>query len=154
MKKTVKILREHIDAHGEMSSTERIIEQVYPSEPNFIKFYVDRLEDLFKISNTAKNVLMSLLKLTNYDNIVDLPNGKRKLIMETVDISYAQLDNGLRELIKNNVISKQATGVYIINPNYFGKGAWRNVYEVRVETIINKNGCFNVIEIKSKENKQ
>ena len=148
MKKTIVQRREIIE-DGVLRKEENIVNLTYDSEPNFVKFYVDNLDDLFKITNTSKNILIALIGMCNYDNIIDLPNGKRKQVMSKLDISYAQLDNGLRDLVKKNIISKQSMGVYLLNPMYFGKGSWKNVYEIRQETVLNKDGCFNVMIIQS-----
>ncbi len=150
MKKEIKSIRTIKDfTPGEIKSEETVMRFTLPSEPNYIKFYVDNITDLFKINNVSKNVLMQLLRISNYDNIVNLPGGLRQEIISSMGISYSQLDNSLRDLQRQNLINKKGVGVYIINPLYFGKGSWDNIFQIKLETVINKDGIFNITVVES-----
>jgi hypothetical protein len=95
------------------------------------------LNDLPK---TSSKLLNELLKYSNYENLILLPAGIKKEIAKKLDTTVATLDNALSKLTKKEVLKREGTGMYRLNPFLFGKGSWANVSEIRVNWSYGKEG--------------
>jgi hypothetical protein len=80
----------------------------YCLKPEHVFINLTNIKPFYKVTNTSKNYII-------------LTSNRRKLINDILQISYAQLDNALRELIKNNILIKESTNIYIIDNTLFYK---------------------------------
>ena len=104
-------------------------------EDNYVKLYTDDLEFLLNLPKRCLNVLIYLLKNTDYANrggYILLPCGTKKEICQALGLDkVGSLDNVLSQLVKGKIILRESTGIYKLNPFIFGKGAWPDVVEMR-----------------------
>lgn len=124
-----------------ISSTSTSIRSM-PSEPPFIKIYLD---DICKINNLAKKastLLYALFQYTGYNtNQILLPAGlKHELMQEMGYKSMQSLNNEISKLIKAEMLIKKSTGVFVLNPEFFGRGEWQSIKALRMTIVYNAKG--------------
>jgi hypothetical protein len=131
-----------VDSEGNVKEiTQReVSSKKIPAEPNFIKLYLQDICKLNDLPKTSSKLLNELLKYSNYENLILLPAGIKKEIAKKLDTTVATLDNALSKLTKKEVLKREGTGMYRLNPFLFGKGSWANVSEIRVNWSYGKEG--------------
>jgi len=102
-------------------------------EPNFIRLYLQDICKLNDIPKTGSKLLNELLKYTSYDNKILLPSAIKKEIAKKLDTTVGTLDNALSKLTKKEILRREGTGVYILNPFFFRKGKWTDIKKIRAE---------------------
>ena len=112
-----------------LSMGERIIKN---NEPAYVKLYIDDLKHVYGIDGGDLNLLVTLAKYMNYENIVDLvPRIKDEIMNQLGWTNKASLSTSLYRLKKSSVIFSVGRGSYRINPYLFAKGGWTNVSKIR-----------------------
>lgn len=132
MKRPIKNTTYQHDIHvvdnetGEVksSSSEKIIQM--PAEPEYIKLY---LEDLNKIYNLPNNsILYEIMKKMDYDGQITLSKFTKDQICQKLGLKLQTLSNYLQELKKKDIIQPLGKGTFMPNPDLFGKGTWKEIY--------------------------
>ena len=132
-------------------------ENKMPSEPSYIKLYTDDLSHLFGLSLSASNVLLCLVSMADYSGEIMVTKGVKERIAKRIGAkitktgkpSLSAINNALTNMIKAGVISRvgdAGSGIYLLNPNLFAKGKWKDIYQQRKDfkmTIIYKNNSTN-----------
>ena len=121
---------DHTTGEVRESSTTKVMR--IPSEPPFIKLYLADMCKMHNIPKVGNNVLNELLKLTNYNNEIVLNSTIKKRIESELNLKKGMLDNNLTKLKKANILKSEERGVYLLNPNLFGKGSWHDISKLRV----------------------
>ncbi|GGX51462.1 replication/maintenance protein RepL [Saccharospirillum salsuginis] len=113
------------------SSRENIVH--FPSEPPYVKLYLEDIEYLYQLSKNSHRVLFELIKRMDYEGLVVLNSSIKKVISSRVGYrTVASLDNYIsKELIKKGIFKRVDTGVYQPNPNLFGRGEWKDIKKKR-----------------------
>jgi hypothetical protein len=118
---------------GEITAeqTEKIT--ILPKEPPYIKVY---LEDIAKIQDLpagSTSLLYELLKMMNYEtNEIFLNSSLKKRIAEKLGIKNTKsIDNALTQFHQSNILIRIERGIYMANPNLFGKGTWQQIHKLR-----------------------
>jgi hypothetical protein len=109
-------------------------ENKIPSEPAYIKLYTDDLGSIYNLSPIAKNVLLKLLTMTDYDGEILLPKGKREKFALELKTTFGSVNNAITEIVKSGIIARDGSknsGVYILNPTYMARGKWCDIYKKR-----------------------
>jgi hypothetical protein len=117
-------------------------EKTIPSEPAYIKLYTDDLSNLFDLSLSASNVLLCLASMADYAGEVLVTKGVKERIAIRINAkitktgkpSLSAVNNALTDMIKAKVISRvgdAGSGIYMLNPNLFARGKWRDIYQQR-----------------------
>lgn len=102
-----------------------------PSEPPYVKMYLDDLCGLIKVPDGHKGLLISLLRRLDYDGYIVLSPRSRKEIAASMGIADQTFRNRLNELCKTGVIHRASTNEYLVNPTYFARGEWRTICSQR-----------------------
>lgn len=129
-----KIIRTDIDGavvseETNISNTIRIVEK----EPPYMKLYLDDLALLRQLSKMENLILHEIFKITQYNtNRVILNKFYRDEISKKLDIKDQTIRNAISKLSKLDLLIKQGTGVYILNPHYFGIGDWSSLKGLRM----------------------
>lgn len=118
---------------GEMmqSSTMVSYESKIPNEPAYIKLYIEDIGRLCDLTRGEIRVLVQLVARVGYDGKVLLPLGVKRTISEELECSLSAVSNALTALTNSGIITRIDGGVYGLNPNYFARGKWRDIYEQR-----------------------
>lgn len=98
-----------------------------PSEPPYVKMYLDDLCGLIKVPDGHKALLLSLLRRLDYEGFIVLSPRSRKEIAKSMNIADQTFRNRLNELCKTEIIRRVSTNEYLVNPTYFARGEWRKI---------------------------
>jgi len=109
------------------------------AEPSYIKFY---LQDILYFSDMPKHhekILFELLKRACYAGEKDgmqitLNASVKKRIASELEIkNIRSINNVLSDLVKGKILYRVDTGLYNLNPYFFGKGDWQDIARLRLE---------------------
>jgi len=139
MAKKITFERETVDREtGESLKT--YSESIIPREPDYVKLYLESITKLNDVQGWTDPVLYELLKLMNYRNEIVLNAAVKKRMAVEINISTRTIDNALSMLVKKSIIFREDTGLYKGNPFLFGKGEWRDIRELRMTVVFNREG--------------
>jgi len=121
------------DLTGELLSltTEVTDINTVPTEPNYLKLYVDDLGLLNKLSGCEVISLIHIAALANYDGQVSLPLLVKQSIAEKAGVKIQAVNNATVKLTRKGILKRLGTAVYILNPDLFARGKWREIRERR-----------------------
>tara|TARA_R110001592_G_scaffold335457_1_gene620290 strand:- start:821 stop:1321 length:501 start_codon:yes stop_codon:yes gene_type:complete len=105
----------------------------FPKEPPYIKIYLQDIEKLYTLPEGTHRVLFELLKKLDYEGQINLNiSVKRNIIKNIGWKTVGSLDNYISlHLMKKDIFKKIDTGVFAPNPNLFGRGDWKEIYQRR-----------------------
>lgn len=119
------IVNEQTKCTTKLSSTE--------TEPRYVKLYLDDISKMEGLSNNQNNILLSILKLTEFrTNEVILNKWNREKIAKSLNTTDQVVRNAISNLVKKELLLKLATGVYRLNPYVFGAGSWTDIKGLRM----------------------
>jgi hypothetical protein len=147
-------------ATGEVTESITVTSDIFrrtDGEGNFVKLYITDLGILNKLQHKAMMVLLELVKTMDYKNEISVSIGKKKDMCKELDIYNLVngervlgtniIDQHITKLVKSGLLSRKDKGMYIANPNLFGKGKWQDIKAIRMEFEYNDNGSFIKTEI-------
>lgn len=132
----------HIDKlTGEVTHNQTITEyeQRIPNEPPYIKLYTTDLSNLFKLPVGTTSVLMCFVTIADYQGVIALNKYLKDSIAERMNAKPAKngkpsnsvVNKAITELLNKGIISRIGSSTYQLNPNYFARGKWRDIYQQR-----------------------
>lgn len=121
------------DLTGELLSmtTETTDVNTVPVEPNYLKLYIDDLGLLNKLSGGETRALIQIAAIANYDGEMVLPLAIKKRIAEKAGVKVNSISDTLTKLINKGIIKRLDPTLYVLNPDLFAKGKWRDIREQR-----------------------
>lgn len=130
----VSVVEEHtIDFQtGEMMSKRTATKRYLNKEPDFVKLYLDDVMKLNDIPAKKTDVLYLLLKKMNYDNEITVVASHKRDIAKQLSCSVISIDKTLGLLVDKNILIRKDRGVFLANPNIFGKGNWKDIEQLRL----------------------
>jgi len=117
---------------GEVKQTMKLKSIKHETEPNYIKLYLSDICKLNDIPKTGNDVLNELILLVNYENEIVLSAGIKNRICKKIEIKKGSLDNNISKLTKQQILKRVDRGIYMLNPNLFGKGKWQDIKKLRI----------------------
>ena len=117
---------------GEVLQEERITKVRFEREPDFVKLYLKDILYLNDLPKTSNGILFQLLTVMDYDNKIQITAGFKRQIAKDLGIGENTVKQAIFNFQKKNIISKVDTGMYIVNPFYFGRGEWKNIKRLRL----------------------
>jgi len=127
MKKQYQDIITRNEETGEIIETERTIK--YPTEENYIKLYLDHLALLNNFQST--DVIFSLLKYMNYKNEIVINSSIKRQIAEETGKKFQTINQLMTKLVQQEILLRKDIGIYLFNPYIFGKGDWKDIYNLR-----------------------
>lgn len=134
--KKVTHVRTHttIDSAGSgeiLSNVSTEISQ-FEKEPPYVKLYLQDIGRLNGLNNSEQKVLNELVFNMGYNNIVPSYKPVKQLIANKIGMQYNTLDKSIKELYNKGILIRKARGLYIMDPNLFGRGTWNEVKKIRM----------------------
>ena len=131
-----KVIREFVNTTVDLRTGEAISETSHkvvqlPTEPAYIKMYINDICQLTGVQNADQGLLRALLLRLGYDGYVVLTPRIRQTIGRQLDISEKTIRNRLANLVKAALITPVARNEYMVNPDYFARGDWKQICEMR-----------------------
>ena len=134
MANTLQITEKHIDTlSGEIISdkTKTVDTRRIPDEPSYIKFYIDDLSLLNRLTAGETRILLYIAANASYQGEVLLPLAIKKRIAHHAEISVQAVSNGITKFCRKTLLKRIDTGLYELNPELFARGRWRDIRERR-----------------------
>ena len=100
-------------------------------EPPYIKMYIADLCAIKGVADADQALLRHLLAKLDYEGYVTLSPRSREAISNDLGISTKTFRNRLTRLTKSGLIKSTSMNEYVVNPNYFARGQWKDVCEQR-----------------------
>lgn len=132
-----------VDENGNTLKKESNIVYSVPTEPPYVKMYLDTILYLKDLPKGHNPILMSILKRlpwANQDQDIALNAGIKRKIAKEVGCSVSKVNNAITDLVKGEVLFRMDVGVYQVNPHLFGRGEWNDIAKLRLEITFDKNG--------------
>lgn len=124
-------------------------------EPNYIKIYLEHIALLCDVPGWTSKILNELIKNATYANegqLVIVNASYKRIIAQELGLKSAQIvTNAINELKKKKILLKKDNGVFMLNPQLFGKGEWQHVKKLRYEVEISELGTRMVLKDKEIE---
>lgn len=133
---------ENITYDGETGEVQRVHTQkvgAFEKERPFVKMYLDDLGDLIGLDPAVKSVLLELVKNMGYNNAVPAYKPIKEMIAKNIGVSLSTVNNGIQKLSDKGILIRKARGLYVVDPNYFGRGSWTDISKIKL-TIEYKDG--------------
>jgi len=148
---TNTIEKQIVDENGQVRESETTKTINWGKEPNYVKVY---LEDILYLSDLPKgynSVLWAFIKRMGYGNQLVLNAALKRMIAEEVNLSVSSVNNALTKFVKGNLLSRIDTGIYLVNPQLFGKGEWKDISKIRLSATYDLKGRTIMAEIERNE---
>jgi hypothetical protein len=110
-------------------AVQRAVTNVYtlPTEPPYVKMYLDDLCVFASVSESHKKLLIALLRRLDYEGYIILSARARKEMAASLGWGDGAYRNKLNELCKKNLLRRCSTNEYAVNPQYFARGEWKQI---------------------------
>lgn len=144
-KEVKKVVKEVIDITTDLETGEVVEERqrktsYLPKEPDFVKLYIRDLGRLKNLSPATSKVMHALLKSMGYNNVIAAYSPIKKMICRDLGISVSTLNNSINDLYKKGLLIRVDRGIYLADPELFGKGAWEDIRELRLVITYKEDG--------------
>ena len=130
-----------INEDGEVTSEVKKTTQraVYSNEPPFVKLYLDHLSRFKGVQVSLNPILAEMLKYTSFANPSEYEGGMllflnkplKEIIAKKCGVSLHRVDNAVTEFVKKGYMRRLDLGMYQFNPFFFGRGAWKDIANIR-----------------------
>jgi hypothetical protein len=132
-----------VDMNGEITEETTSVSFNYGKEPDYIKVYLDNIVVLAEIQGWISKVLYELIKGVTYANkgqFIIINSGYKRIVAENLGIKQQSVTNAVNQLSKKNILIKKETGVFLLNPQFFGRGEWKDISKIRYEVELSADG--------------
>jgi hypothetical protein len=102
-----------------------------PTEPPFVKLYLEDVALLHKLTTNCSSILYELLNYMDYQGELIITPVRRRELSEKLGISERTFKNQLAILTKKRILKNRSYLTYLFNPDLFAKGAWADVNRLR-----------------------
>ena len=107
-----------------------------PSEPPYIKMYIDDLSHFIGLKEKHKGVVFELIKKLDFEGMITLTARSRQAITEKLGISDQSFRNYLSEVVKTGLLKRISHNEFAVNPHYFARGDWSSIYDRRKDFVM------------------
>ena len=111
------------------SSIERV--SYMPSEPPYVKLYLDDVVKLYGLPKASSDLLHCLIRKMDYDGTLTLVSTGKQRIAKEINVKVQTIENNIQALLKTEILIRIGRGEYMFNPNLIAKGEWKNIYKMR-----------------------
>lgn len=110
-----------------------------PVEPPFVKVYLDCLAKFKDVQFSFNPILLEFLKRASWADDDDVNGGlvlsltkyTKEAIAKKCNVSLNRVNQALSEFVKKGYFKRLGLGTYQLNADLFGKGHWKDIYNVR-----------------------
>lgn len=103
-------------------------------EPPYVKIYLDSLGLLREVPLYCWPVLLWLLQKAPYatqDPYFEIGSPTRAYIAEETGVKISSVNHAVADLVKHGAILRARRGLYQLNPQFFGRGEWKEIAKLR-----------------------
>lgn len=121
---------------GEVIESEKEDIVKVPQTPDFVMTFTQDIGFIANISSAASKLLFGILVKIDRANEIILVKETKEIIAEMVGLKTSTVSKLVTELYQAKVLLKKnnnsRSGVYVLNPYFFGKGRWVNINKLRM----------------------
>ncbi|MHB0803751.1 replication/maintenance protein RepL [Bacillus thuringiensis] len=139
MVETTKIM----NTNGEKVEETKTMILNYGKEPDYIKIYLDNIMFIAEIPGWVSRIMYELIKTVSYANkgqFIIVNAGYKRILAENLGIKPQSVTNAINDLVKKDILIRKESGVFLLNPQYFGKGEWKDIAKIRYEIELSAHG--------------
>jgi len=126
-----KVIKEEtvtiVDENGSLKKEINHNVAVLPTEPPYVKMYLNDLGNILGLKNRTKQVLSLLVKKLDYEGMITLVASSKDRIAAQINTTRQVVDNSIRDLTKKQILKRISNGEFEMNPNYFARGDWKTI---------------------------
>ncbi|MED3202188.1 replication/maintenance protein RepL [Bacillus toyonensis] len=153
-KVTNTISRTVVNEDGQITHQEEEKVINWGTEPNYIKVYLDTILYLKDLPKGLNSILYAFLKRMSYGNQLVVNAALKRQIAKELELSLSSINNAISKFVKGELLIREDTGLYKVNPHLFGKGDWKDIAKIRLEVVFDSEGKTIMSEIEKKETKE
>lgn len=133
-----KVFEEHvITENGEIVSSKTVYKA--QDEPDFVKLYIDCVFTVKGVKKGFNPIFVAFLEYMSYSDSNDNYGGQiiyvnkamKAAIANKVGLSIVSVNNAITDFVKKGLFKRVDVGTYQVNPNIVGKGAWKDIKNIR-----------------------
>lgn len=109
-------------------------------EPYYVKLYIEDIGRLNGISTTQNKILLSFIRSMGYSNLIPTYKPIKMMIAKELNVSLNTINMAVSDFKKKGLFIPVARGMYIADPNLFGKGKWSDIKSLRLSIEYKKDG--------------
>lgn len=117
---------------GEISIIKTHTQTILEREPEYVKLYLSDIMKLNELPKSTEKVMNCLLRSMSYKNIIPAYAPIKRMICSELDITMDTLNKAIDNLYKAGILIRIERGIYMADPNLFGKGEWKNIKNLRL----------------------
>lgn len=151
---TNTIEKEIIDENGETKQSEKTHTVNWGREPNYVKLYLDDVLYLSDLPKGLNSILYALIKRMHYGNELVLNAALKRMIAKEVGLGLSSVNNAISKFVKGKLLERIDTGIYLVNPQLFGKGEWKDISKIRLRATYDLKGRTIMAEIEEAGDKK
>jgi hypothetical protein len=116
----------------------------WEQEPPYVKMYLHDIGRLKDLNNSEQKLMNEIVLNMGYRNIVPGYKAVKEMMCEKLNMKYETLDKGIKNLYKKGILIRKARGLYVVDPNLFGRGSWSDVKNLRMVIHYHEDGTKSI----------
>lgn len=112
----------------------------FEKEPAYVKVYLEDIGRLNGLNPSEQKLINELVFNMGYNNVVPSYKPIKQAIASKLGVSYNTVNEAIKSLHKKGILIRKARGFYIMDPNIFGRGSWKDVKKIRMTIEYDENG--------------
>lgn len=129
---------------GEVTEQEIFKTVQVEKEPDFAKMYFSDLISLKNLEKTSLVTLLCLCREMGYNNIITINKSKKERLSKELSISVRTLEGCILKLHKVGFLVRISNGEYLVNPNLFARGNWKEIKNLQLTIVYNPDGTTSI----------
>jgi len=109
-------------------------------EPEFVKLYIQDIARLNDVTGKQNQVLLEFVRHMGYNNIIPTYKPIKKMIARKLNISLHTVDSAVKTFKKKGLFISVDRGIYMADPELFGRGKWSDIQNLRLVIDYNQDG--------------
>ena len=118
---------------GEITKTEQVTSQKISAEPAYVKIYLDHITRLKDLPKCSTSILYSLVQSMTYNSLIVINASVKRMIAKEHGIGIQTISNAITRFVKDGLMVRKDTGLYMLDPNLFARGKWSDIEKLRNE---------------------
>lgn len=122
---------------GEIFESEVMSKIQVDREPDYIKIYVKDIVRFKDLPTGMDKVLLAIISTMGYNNIILTYMPVKKMIAKELKITISYVNKCISYFVKAGLLIRIERGIYLVDPELFGRGKWENINELRLSITYN-----------------
>lgn len=102
--------------------------------------YFTDLINLMRLEKTTLVVLLCMCREMGYNNVVTINKSMKERVSKELEISIRTFEGCISKLHKVGFMSRINNGEYLVDPNLFARGNWKDIKNLRLTITYNPDG--------------